>query len=637
MDHKVRGRISPEIRKPFRIAPGGWDCVAAVFVLFLLAWVVTDGDWDFFPHARSHEEYFDAQAQSLIHGRIDVPLRAIMAERFERNGKYYGYFGPTPSLPRIVLNTIMPGMYGRWSRFSMLLGSLAAMAALFLLFRQLENILHPGGRLWTLLRLTLIVALFLGSTNVFISTESKFYQESIIWASALAFTHAVFLLCYLIERRWKWLVLCCAAAFLSFNAKISSGAGPLAALLLLDTALLVPSARWREFWGVARQGAARREIVAITLTLVLSAASWAGLNYWKYGLVFTSQPLHLTPHPDPERLRRIKGDPFSLNNIPLTLSVYLNPANIQFANRFPWAFMVRLGPKVAAGFPNAHFDAIEELASLPASMPALFLAAIAGSALCFLPRRESLRRLRIPLCGTLAGGFLILGWGYITYRFLHDFIPWLALGAAIALAHVPRLRCRWIQTAAVTLFIVGTGYSVWVNLAFSAIHKRIDIWPESDVKRVAFLDLAQDITSRGLSGAWNNLTHWHGYLPAAQLHRGNVTSGNTVYTRRADISLIWYDGPPPGIAEYTFQPPAEGVYEMSLLYASAESRPLRLLVNGVQVMPSICGQPTGGMYVANQRWCSVGRFHMPAAQATFALLSDGKFPVVRMIRIVRTD
>lgn len=637
MGHKsAADRSLPVTRKPIRIAPGIWDTAAGAVILVLLAWVVTDGDWNFFPAARNLEEYFDAQAQSLTHGRIDVPLKAIMHERFVRDGKYYGYFGITPALPRIVLNTILPGMYGHWSKLSMLLASLVSMAALFLLFRILERLLSLSGILWTLLRLALTVALFLGSTNVFLSTESKFYQETIVWASALALVHAVFLLRYLIDTQWKWLALSCAAAFLSFNAKISSGSGPLAALLLLDLALLIPSERWRHFWGVASQGA-RREVVAITLTLLLSAASWAGLNYWKFGMVFTSQPLHLTPNPDPVRLRRIKGDPFSLNNFPLTLSVYLNPANIQFTDHFPWAFQVRLGPNVAASFPGSHFDAIEELASLPASMPALFLAAIAGTVLCFLPRHDALRRFRIGLCGALASGFLILGWGYLTYRFLHDFLPWLALAAAIALAHVPRLRPAWMKAGICALFVAGTAYSVWANLAFSAVHKRLDITPESDIKRVAFLDLAQDIDSRGLSGAWSNLRHWHGYLPAADFRRGNVSSGNTIYTRRPDISLIWYDGPPPGIAEYTFQPPAEGVYEMSLLYASADSRPLRLLVNGIQVVSSFCEAPTGGMLTDHETWCRVGQFHMPPVSTRFALFSNGKFPVVRMIRIVRTD
>src|SRR5205085_10670569 len=137
------------------------------------------------------------------------------------------------------------------------------------------------------------------------------YQEAIMWASALTLAHAVFLVCYLVEPKNKWLGLSCAAAFFAFNAKVSSGAGALVSLLLVDAALLLPFDRFREYWGVPKLGSPRKAVLVITLTLVASAGSWAGLNYWKYGLVFTSQPLHLTPHPDPVRLQRIKGDPFS--------------------------------------------------------------------------------------------------------------------------------------------------------------------------------------------------------------------------------------------------------------------------------------------------------------------------------------
>src|SRR4051812_16255370 len=121
------GRTGDHIRKARWIWPRvrpDWFIVA--FLLAVLACVVTDGDWDLFSPSRPGkiEEFFDGQAQSLLHGRIDVPLSALRAERFVRNGKSYGYFGPTPALPRIALNLLLPGMYGRWSRFSMLLGSL---------------------------------------------------------------------------------------------------------------------------------------------------------------------------------------------------------------------------------------------------------------------------------------------------------------------------------------------------------------------------------------------------------------------------------------------------------------------------------------------------------------------------------
>jgi hypothetical protein len=611
-------------------------------LLIVLAWVITDGDWNLFPAAKSYEQYYDGQAQSLLHGRIDVPLQSILAERFVRDGKYYGYFGPTPAFPRMLLNLLMPDMYGHWSHFSMLMGSLCGMAILILLYRKLEALLDLKGKLWALLRATLLVSVFLGSTNVFISTESMVYQEAIMWAAALAFAHAVFLAVYLIEHKRKWLVLSCAAAFLAFNAKISSGAGPLVSLAIVDSALLIPWDRLRDYWAAPKLAAPRPVILLVSVTLLVSAASWAGLNYWKYGLVFTSQPLHLTPHPDPERLRRIKGDPFSLTNIPLTLSIYLNPANVRFKPYFPWAFLMPADTathlRLIAAHPNSHYDGIEPVASLTASMPILFFGALSGMALAFLTPGERLRPFRAPLIGTLGGTFLILGWGYLSQRFLHDAMPWLALGSAIAVVHIPLLPNRAGRIAATSLLFLGTLYGLWVNAAFAALHKRVDtLQPDSDTKRVAFLDFSQDATNQGVRGALAYLTHWRKYILATDFHHGNVTSSNTIYSNRIDVAQVWYDGKPPGMAEYTVDFPTDGRYEASILYSSPDSRPLDLVVNRVPAMRGLCGAPTGGPYLSNERWCKLAILRAHGETTNFALVSEGKFPMVRMIRFVKLE
>ena len=264
-------------------------------------------------------------------------------------------------------------------------------------------------RLRNLLRGVLILGAAIGSTNFFISAERKVYQESIIWGSAWAFAAAVFLACYLMRPAGKWLALGCAAALLAFLARVSSGAGPLAAFAVLLGLRALP----------------RRAAVAVGVTLVASAALWTGLNYWKFGQVFTSQPIALNLQYDQQRLERVKGNLASVYNLPLTVPAYLAPAHIRFAGNFPWIFPAMADPALASRFPKAHFDTAEPLASAPAAMPELFLGALAGLAL-LLARRKELRELRAPMCGALAGCALIFAWGYISYRNLHDMFPWLA-------------------------------------------------------------------------------------------------------------------------------------------------------------------------------------------------------------------
>jgi hypothetical protein len=83
--------------------------------------------------------------------------------------------------------------------------------------------------------------------------------------------------------------------------------------------------------------------------------------------------------------------------------------------------------------------------------------------------------------------------------------------------------------------------------------------------------------------------------------------------------------------------PAAGLYEFSLVYASADSRPLRFFLNGREAAQAVCSQPTGGFTENYQRWCPAGLFHLDGGRQTFALVSAGEFPVVRMIRVIRRD
>ena len=615
-----------------------WDWLVAGFTLVLLCRVVTDGDWNLFHQPGYLETFYDAQAQSLLHGRIDVAKDAIDREAFVRQGKYYGYFGPTPALARIPLNLILPGMYGRWSRFSMWLGSAVILASLLLLFRRLEELLQLKGKLWGWLRGTLTVAVVLGSTNIFLAVESKVYQEAILWGSALALAHAVCLLCFLLEPKGKWLALACASAFLSFFARVSSGAGAMLALLIVDVALLLPAARFRQFWGVEELVSKRRAVTVLTATLVVSGVLWAGLNYWKFGIWFTSQPLNITIDSDPQRMQRTKGDAYSLRNIPLTLPIYFWLPNVEFQAAFPWAYLKPGDRDLAARYPSAHFDGIEPVGSLPFTVPALFLAALAGSGLCFLRLRQPrLRVFRAPLCGAFAGIFLVLTWGYITYRYVQDALPWLALGSAFAVAHIPLVGREWKRYAIAGLFVVGAVYGVWVNFAFAAVQKRYYAFPEADTKRLEFMDLAAAIHSDGVSGWLRQLTHWRTYIYAADYQRGNVTADGRRFAGRADHSVIFRAGPPPGAAEYQVTIPAAGLYEFSLVYASADSRPLRFFLNGREAAQAVCSQPTGGFTENYQRWCPAGLFHLDGGRQTFALVSAGEFPVVRMIRVIRRD
>src|ERR1700676_4363553 len=109
----IDSALAPDLSKRRRTIPAeslrpmSWRRHAYILPSFLISilicgWFVTWGDWKLF----EREEFcgfYDAQARSIIEGRLDVLSAAIGTEAFSFQGKTYGYFGIGPSLPRIPL------------------------------------------------------------------------------------------------------------------------------------------------------------------------------------------------------------------------------------------------------------------------------------------------------------------------------------------------------------------------------------------------------------------------------------------------------------------------------------------------------------------------------------------------------
>jgi len=611
------------------------EWIVAAAVLLTLGWMVTEGSWNLYENSGRLEGFFEAQAASFLAGHIDVAPASIGDEAFIRNGKTYGYFGPTPALFRLPLVILFPGMNGHWSRTSMLLGSVVMLGAVLLLILRLEQLL-PGlarARAWKWLRAALVLAAGIGSTQIFVCAESKVYQESIEWASSLSLASAVCLLSYLMTRRVSWLTATCATALLSFFARVSSGAGPIFGLLVLDLALLLPYGRvksWLGTEGFTRRG---RAIAMLSATIAMTVVLWSGLNYAKFGSFFASQPVQLNPQFDEQRLRNIKGDLASLTNLPLTLSTYLSPANFEFTDGFPWV-KTTIVPSDAlrARFPAAHFDYCEWFGSLPDSMPALFFGGLGGAILCLGAAGKRLRELRAPLLAGAAGCGLVFMWGAIAYRYLHDVFPFLVIGTAIALTWIATHEdFRWRQglTAA---FLAATAWSMWANFAFGLEHQRVNTWPILPEKRIAFLDLTN--STGGPTTLLPYLMRWRGYVSAARVvSQQNLTAAPA---GRPDWLVVTSGGAPPYAATYQLNVPDDGVYQLAIRYASAQPRPVAVTVNG-QAIGMACATPTGGNAPNFQRWGVAGRLHLARGPVSIGVSSNQPFPVLSFLRLTQVD
>lgn len=627
-----RANPAPPSQRPFRIRA---EWVAAVFALFAIGWLITEGDWDFYKSYGLLEGFYDAQAESLLAGHVDVPEEAIAPESFTHNGKHYGYFGPTPALFRIPLVLLFPGSNGHWSRWSMFVASALALGALLLLLKTMEDAIPPlaEARSWVWLKPALVVTAGVGSTLFFIVAETKIYEESIEWGAALALAAAVCLFRFLVAGGGRWLPAACAFGFLAFFARVSSGAGPIFALALLDLALLAPGDRLREWLGIGGFGERRRAIALLSATVILTAFLWGALNYVKFGRVFVSQPLELTKGGTPERMARIKGSLSSFANLPLTTSMYLSPANIKLSPIFPWVSLIHFErEQLAARFLAAHLDVCEFFASLPDAMPALFFAALAGTVLA--ARGARYRVLRLPLLSGAAGCGVVFLWGWITHRYLHDFFPWLVIGSAIALAGIALVRQAAWRRVLASAFVVAAICSVWENFAFGVTQQRVSAVPMDPEKQIAYVDAQEAITVTGFGAFLSTVTRWTEYHSAAAVQTANHLG---LYDSEfAPWRIVRPAGPGPYAANYVLETPREGLYELAIRYASAEPRPVTVTIDGVPV-GTACTAPTGGDTEAEQRWIPAGKLHLHRGAITVGLSSNTSFPALSFLRLTHAD
>ena len=124
--------------------------------------------------------------------------------------------------------------------------------------------------------------------------------------------------------------------------------------------------------------------------------------------------------------------------MPSAVVAYLQPFGLRLSGVFPF---VTLPANPAKAFNGVLFDRRYRTASLPASMPLLFLLSGWGVIVSFRRRvGDGLRRIRIILVATAASGAAILIWGYLANRYLADFLPLLAIAATVGMVDVWR---RW--------------------------------------------------------------------------------------------------------------------------------------------------------------------------------------------------
>ncbi len=82
----------------------------------------------------------------------------------------------------------------------------------------------------------------------------------------------------------------------------------------------------------------------------------------------------------------------------------------------------------------------------------------------------------------------------------------------------------------------------------------------------------------------------------------------------------------PSTAEWNVEVPAAGMYQVELRYASAEARPVKLLLNGKVIRESTAGAITGSFQPEGQRWEPQGVFEFKAGVNTIRIERNESIP-----------
>lgn len=441
-----------------------------ITTIFTWCWFLTDGGtWDFFQQTQNGK-YYDALGENLLQGRMDVPCQVITGEALIKDGKCYGYFGPTPSLLRIVLHRLFPHETGYWSQISLLLALM-----LNLIFAQslMAALWKPGSPpQWAIVLMLLFTGT--GGTALFLTSPAFIPHEAIAWSGCLALGAYVFMIRYLdqgdtLSLVWAWLL-----GGLALHARINVGYGALFALLLITSrvALLPFFIRVRNnktiqvgsFYGIpeAKLGRFNRPAAGIVLGMTILLVTTPFL----FSIIKFGEPtlVPLKYHESYQNLlrnNRIQGNFIQLANPIFFAYHYFNPVSLRSSSSFPY---FQMGPRHwdLDYIPNIKLDRGESLVSLPNTLPSLMLLSLLGVGWIF-KRSGVFAPARIPLLGALLAGTAILFVASISHRYTHDFQSFFLIAGTAGmhrLAHWPNIL--WRRLGLTTVLLLGLA-GVYIN------------------------------------------------------------------------------------------------------------------------------------------------------------------------------
>lgn len=492
----------------------------------ILAWVVflgvliQDGG---LLHRDTFGNFYDAQADALLHGHWNVDPSEVAFEGFKINGKVYEYFGPVPAIIRMPIEAITHRFHGRLTRLSLLLAEtvlLVFAVRLVTAARRASRPRAPTGRL-DLALCALFVFAAGASSTLFLSGQSWVYHEALLWGAALTVGSLALLADFLESRRTSTLIWSCILAGLALNTRAVTGAGALVALGLVGAVELWRAVRSSETRTTQLRTAQLRTVGVVALGLLIPTICYVLVNEARFGSMF-GLPLdkQIVAQIDPQRrlaLAANHNSMFGIKFAPTQALQALRPDALHPTRLFPF---VDFPTKPSTVIGNAVFDTRDPTSSITSSEPALFLWALAGLATLGWSR---LRRFSPGLrgWGLLSGGAAascagFLSINFVANRYFTDVLPFLLVAGAVGVDATVRAVRRVGQGAAGStvrlIVVVGTAAVVlfggWVNASLGLQYHEVIAAGASSSSRARWLSLQLRI---------NNVVGGGGVTPGASV------------------------------------------------------------------------------------------------------------------------
>jgi hypothetical protein len=433
--------------------------VAILLAMAGLTWFTTHGTWTLFA-TEGWGAFFDGQALSLLHGRLDVPSGYLCNEVFLNHGTTYMYFGMFPAILRIPVLLLVPSLAWHDSRLFLLIGQFLGLLMLTGILLELRKrfTTAPLSLLEKIILPFFLLTLVFGTTFVFVTTLAWVYYEAIVWGANCALAAIYFSLVYLRTGRVGALVGILLGAAACLMSRPSTGAGMLLALgilwLFFFTRLPWVQRLWP--WSKMRPGYQHpspqdlpRHLFIWAVGLGLTLSIYWGVNYLKFDTI-DGAPIekHATFLSNPNYLKQIQGKMMHLKNVPALTATYLWPTPVEFLPSFPWM-------KINAGlkdpwntYPIVNMN--DCIIGMPAGMPGVLFLAVLGI-LYWLVRRPRI----LPLGGFMLGGLLVFvlitSMVGVVLRYTHDVFFILALLSSLGFMACLHVKNRLAKAGLVGL------------------------------------------------------------------------------------------------------------------------------------------------------------------------------------------